>query len=284
LYYEKMLNPTYYINGKWLKKSNSKISINDAGFLFGDGLFETIRFQNKKLFLINKHFSRLKNGLKIIKIKSHIKDEQLEAILNKIIKKNEFSNGLIRLMITRGELEGKPWNYSGPICIYASIRPISPISDLPVKVIYFKEDNYPIIRYKPAIKSMNYIGNMLAKKDAEKLNAFEPVFINNNGLITECALRNIFYIKENTLLTPSEKLGILPGVMRSTIMKIGTKIGLEVVESNIHKNEIQFMDEAFISSTGIGLLPCFWKGWTSDFKLTNQLQKYLFNYINNTCK
>ena len=279
-----MLNPTYYINGNWVKKSDAKISANDAGFLLGDGLFETIRFQNKKLFLINKHLARLKNGLETIKIKSDFSDEEIKSILNKIINKNNINNGLIRLMITRGELEGEPWNYSGPICIYASIRPISPMSSSPVKVVYFYESNYPIIRYTPAIKSMNYIGNMLAKKDAEKFNAYEPVFINNDGFITECAIRNIFYIKGKSLFTPSKKLGILPGVMRDSIMKIGKKNGLEIIESKIHKNEIDSMDEAFISSSGIGLLPCFWEGWNSDFKLTNQLQNYLFNYINDICK
>ena len=279
-----MLNPTYYINGNWVKKSDAKISANDAGFLLGDGLFETIRFQNKKLFLIDKHLARLKNGLETIKIKSDFSDEEIKSILNEIIDKNNINDGLIRLMITRGELEGEPWNYSGPVCIYVSIRPISPMSNSPVKVIYFNESDYPIIRFTPAIKSMNYIGNMLAKKDAEKFNAYEPVFINNDGFITECAIRNIFYIKGNSLITPSEELGILPGVMRDSIMKIGDKIGLEVFESKIHKNELDSMDEAFISSSGIGLLPCFWEGWNSDFKLTNQLQNYLFNYINDTCK
>ena len=63
-----MLNPIYYINGNWVKKSDARISANDAGFLLGDGLFETIRFQNKNLFLIDKHLSRLKSGLKTIKI------------------------------------------------------------------------------------------------------------------------------------------------------------------------------------------------------------------------
>ena len=63
-----------------------------------------------------------------------------------------------------------------------------------------------------------------------------------------------------------------------------TVLVIEVVESKIHKNELDSMDEAFISSSGIGLLPCFWEGWNSDFKLTNQLQNYLFNYINDTCK
>lgn len=279
-----MLNPIYYINGKWIKKSEAKISANDAGFLLGDGLFETIRFQNKNLFLIDKHLSRLKNGLETIKINSHYSNNELIEILNQIIKKNEIENGLIRLMITRGELEGEPWNYEGPVCLYVSIRPISKMSNSPVKVVLFNEKDYPIIRFSPAIKSMNYIGNMLAKKDAEKQGAYEPVFINKSGFITECAIRNIFFIRGKSLITPTEELGILPGVMRDTIMKIGKELGLTIVKDYIKKGDINSMDEAFISSSGIGLLPCYWENWNSDFKLTNQLQNYLFNYINENCK
>ncbi|MBC8198257.1 MAG: aminotransferase class IV [Candidatus Marinimicrobia bacterium] len=279
-----MLNPIFYINGKWEKKSEAQISANDAGFLLGDGLFETIRFQNKKLFLLDKHLARLNSGLKTIKINIEYSNSDLYTILNEIINKNNFENGLIRLIITRGELEGEPWKYNGPTCLYISIRPIAEKSDIPVKVVYFNESDYPIIRFTPAIKSMNYIGNMLAKKDADKYGAYEPVFINNDGFITECAIRNIFYIKNNSLITPSEDLGILPGVTRDTIMKIGADLGLEIIKTKIPQNEIQSMDEAFISSSGIGLLPCFWDGWNSEFKLTKQLQKSLFNYINENCK
>ena len=279
-----MLNPIFYINGKWEKKSEAQISANDAGFLLGDGLFETIRFQNKKLFLLDKHLARLNSGLKTIKINIEYSNSDLYTILNEIINKNNFENGLIRLIITRGELEGEPWKYNGPTCLYISIRPIAEKSDIPVKVVYFNESDYPIIRFTPAIKSMNYIGNMLAKKDADKYGAYEPVFINNDGFITECAIRNIFYIKNNSLITPSEDLGILPGVTRDTIMKIGADLGLEIIKTKIPQNEIQSMDEAFISSSGIGLLPCFWDGWNSEFKLTKKLQKSLFNYINENCK
>ena len=278
-----MLDPIFYINGEWQKKTEANISANDAGFLLGDGLFETIRFQNRKLFLIEKHLARLSLGLKTIKIKADYSDSKLLKILKELIQKNDIENGLIRLMITRGKLEGEPWKYNGPTCLYISIRLISHISDSPVKVVYFNESDYPIIRFTPAIKSMNYIGNMLAKKDAEKYNAYEPVFINDSGFITECAIRNIFYIKGNSLITPSEDLGILPGVTRDTIMGIGSKLGLKIIKTKISKENVNSMDEAFISSSGIGLLPCYWDGWNSNFKLTKQLQTYLFNYINEYC-
>jgi len=122
---------------------------------------------------------------------------------------------------------------------------------------------------------------MLAKKECEKLGYYEPIFYNENNIITECAIRNIFFIKDKTLITPSLDLGILSGVMRNTIISIAKKINLNVLETHIKKEKINLMDEAFISSTGIGLLPCYWDDWHSEFETTNKLKKELFNKINN---
>jgi branched-subunit amino acid aminotransferase/4-amino-4-deoxychorismate lyase len=121
---------------------------------------------------------------------------------------------------------------------------------------------------------------MLAKKDAEKAGAFEPVFYNRDKIITECAIRNIFFIKGKTLITPGLDLGVLPGVIRDTIMEIAPLIGLSVAEELIPFDSINEMDEAFISSTGIGMLPCYWDGWNSKFKLTTLLKKQLDFIIN----
>ena len=176
-------------------------------------------------------------------------------------------------MITRGELDK---NIPG---IYISIKPFYKIPNPPVRVIYLNESNFPIIRFTPAIKSMNYLGNMLAKKETKKLNAFEPIFYNDDNLITECAIRNIFYIRDNTLLTPSLDLGILSGVMRETIIGISNEIGLNVKETHINYSEINSMDEDYISSTGIGLLECYWEKWKSSYSTTKKIKKELFNRI-----
>ena len=276
-----MKNFTHYINGIWEKAHVAKIPFNDAGFLLGDGLFETIRFDNKKLFKPYKHLERLFTSLDIIHINLEYPKEEIAHLLNEIIRRNDLQSGLLRLMVTRGDVEGPPWKYEGAASIYISIRPLSVEPNMPVKVIFYSETNYPIIRYTPAIKSMNYIGNMLAKKDAEKDNAFEPVFYNRDGFITECAIRNIFFIKENTILTPSKNLGVLPGVMRNVIISISKDLQFDIKETNIPMDSINSMDEAFISSTGIGLLPCYWDNWQSDFIITSKIKKNLNQLINN---
>ena len=267
------------MNGTWLENFDSTVPLYDAGFLFGDGLFETIRFDSRKLFYPEKHLERLSAGLDFIRIKLVKSSADIILLLEEIIQRNSIQSGLLRLMVTRGEVEGPPWKYEGLRGIYITIRPLSPEPEYPVKIVFYSEDKYPIIRFNPAIKSLNYIGNMLAKKDAEKEGAFEPVFYNKDGYITECAIRNIFFIQNDTLLTPSTNLGVLPGVMRGTIMSIANELNLTVEDANISIESINDMDEAFVSSTGIGLLPCFWNGWQSDFTIVSKLKKCLKTLI-----
>ena len=271
-----------YINGDWEKTSKSKVPLNDAGFLLGDGLFETVRFDNRKLFRPDKHLERMHASLNVIHIHLESSDSEILKLLANIIQKNELESGLLRLMVTRGNVEGPPWQYTGPASIYINIRPLSSEPVLPVKVVYYCDKEYPIIRYTPAIKSLNYMGNMLAKKDAEKDDAFEPVFYNGDGFITECAIRNIFFIQDKQLLTPSIELGVLPGVMRDTILSMAKEMNITAKEANISMDSINEMDEAFISSTGIGLLPCYWDGWQSDFTITSKLKKRLDRLIDTT--
>tara|TARA_Y100000994_G_scaffold231818_1_gene218560 strand:- start:177 stop:731 length:555 start_codon:yes stop_codon:yes gene_type:complete len=184
-------------------------------------------------------------------------------------------------MVTRGSTDINSSKFNIP-SKYISIKPFYSIPKTPVEVVYLDEKKYPIIRFTPAIKSMNYIGNMLAKRDCDKMGGYEPVFYNNNKIITECAIRNIFFIKNTSLYTPSLDLGILSGVMRDTILKIAKNFNLKIKETHIKLSNIQEMDEAFISSTGIGLLECYWNGWKSDYYYTKRIKKELFNRIKNS--
>ncbi len=270
----------YYIDGKFLCSKDASVPFNDVGFLYGYGLFETMRFDNRKIFSINNHLNRLLGGLKIIGIQIDKTKLELEKLLNKVININSLQSGILRLMITDGDSNHRKNNIKSPR-VFISIKPFYSIPEGPVKVLYLNETDYPIIRFTPAIKSMNYIGNMLSKKDCEQRGGFEPVFYNKEHIITECAIRNIFYFKDNVLITPSLDLGILSGVMRETIIKIAKELKFDVIETHINYNTINEMDEAFISSTGIGLLPCYWDSWVSTFTGTNLIKKEFFNRIRN---
>ena len=267
-----MKNKIYIINGEAVNSSEAKISVDDYGLMRGYAVFETIRFKNKKALGLNSHINRLLKSISFIKMDSDkIKRDHIVSDINRIIEINGWVDGLIKIIITKGLPKNNQKTKLSPN-IYMTIKEIYDIPREPVKVVFYNESKYPILRFNPAIKSINYLGNMMAIEDANRDGAFEVVFYNNDNLITECAMRNIFFIKDNNLITPKLDLGILPGTTRKMISSLSDNINLKYVEKEILIDNINLMDEAFICSSVVGVLPCLWDGWKSDFKLTKRLQ------------
>ena len=273
-------DPIVYANGEWIPLSVASVPFMDSGFWFGDGLFETLRVVNGKIFRPYKHIARMREGMKILKIDFPVPDDQVVALMNELVDRNHLQKTLLRLMCTRGTLSGAPWKHTGPSNLYIGFRYLDALPDFPLKVHFVKEQDYPLGRMYPALKSMTYLPNMLATRDAKAHGAFEPVFINRHGLITECATRNIFFVKQRVLKTPDLKLKILPGVTRDLIIELALKMGLQVDTDPIPSDSVNDMDEAFISSTGIGVCPCTWDGFPgSDYSLTYQLREMVESIV-----
>lgn len=272
-----------FTNGQWVSESEAVVPFQDGGFLYGDSLFETIRVAAGKPFRIEKHLDRLWSGLKVIRLNTPWSRTELLDLCERFITKNALTEGLLRLIITRGTIQGSPWTFTGSPNLYLTGRPLSPIPDLPVTIEFVTESDYPIARFYPAIKSGNYLGNLLAKRDVEQRGAFEPIFVNQDGIITEGAIRNVFFIRGDTLCTPALTLGVLPGVIRDTIIELAQEAGMPVEETHIPRNEVDSFEEVFISSTGVGILPAGWPGMTATYpypitlklreKLNRRLQK-----------
>ena len=267
-----MKNKLYIINSKIVQSTDANISLDDYGFMRGYAVFETMKFKDRRVLSLSYHMDRLFRSLKIINIiLDGDKKEKVISNINKIIEINSLVDGSIKLIITKGTIEDNISNKVSPN-IYITIAELPLIPKSPVKVSFFNESKYPILRFNPAIKSINYLGNMMAIADANKDGAFEVVFYNNDNIITECAMRNIFFIKKNFLITPALNLGILPGTTRTIISKLAQDVNLHYSEEDVTLSKINDMDEAFICSTLVGILPCYWDGWTSDFILTKRLQ------------
>ena len=262
----------YLINGQKTKSDEAKISVDDYGLMRGYGIFETIKFKNRKAHSLNHHMDRLFKSISFIKINSKkIIRKNIISDINKVIKINDLENGLIKIIITKGLVNSKDQGELNPN-IYITINKLYPMPQEPVKIAFYNESKYPILRFNPAIKSINYLGNMMAVEDANKEGAFEVIFYNNDNAITECAMRNIFFIIGNKLITPALELGVLPGTTRKIISRLSGNIGLEYCEEEVLLDNVGSMDEAFICSSVVGILPCYWDGWKSDYKMTKRLQ------------
>ncbi len=266
-------NPIIYCHGAWVRQSEATVPFMDSGFWYGDGLFETLLVANSRIFRPRKHLERMHAGMRVLKIDFPVPDDEVVRLMEETVERNGLGETLLRLMCTRGTLSGAPWKFTGPANLFIGFRYTGTPPPSPAKVKFVAEEDYPIARMVPALKSMTYLGNMLAIRDVVAEGGYEPVFVNRDGVVTECAVRNVFFIKGKTLHTPDISLGILPGVTRDLILELAADMGLAVDMAPIPATDVNKMDEAFISSTGIGILPVTWEGFhPTDYPFTNRLK------------
>ena len=242
---------------------SDQIDINQNLFN-GIGIFETIKFTNNKILFFDEHMNRLYSNDFFDFTK--LKKEKIYEDAIKVINQNSIVEGLIKIIILP---IANDWNN---LEYYIFIRELPQINTPVVKVVFYQESLYPILRFNPMYKSLSYMGNFMAKRDAKLEGAFEPIFYNQDNIITEGAIRNIFFIKENIIYTPSTKLGILNGITRTKIIELAQSENYTVKTQSINLDSINNMDEAFITSSAIGVLPCKWDGWNSDFTITYKLK------------
>lgn len=239
----------------------------------GIGVFETIKFFNNKMLFFNEHIDRLFSNDFFDFTK--IEKEKIYDNAVKVIEKNSVSKGLVKIIIAPVSEDWSELEY------YIFLRELPKIKMPIVKIIFYKESLYPILRFNPMHKSLSYMGNFMAKRDANLEGAFEPIFYNKDNIVTEGAIRNIFFIKENVIFTPSCNLGILNGITRQKVIKLLRSENYIVETRPINFDSINSMDEAFITSSAIGVLPCKWDGWNSDFTITKKLKNQYSDMIKN---
>ena len=263
----------YYINGEFVESKDAKVSFQDGGFQRGNAIFETIRFENNKLFNINSHLDRLRKGIDYLDFDIDISNDELVELMLKTINKNNIKYGAVNLMVSNNfDINNL---FKSKTNIYISIRSISKINHKLVKVIFLNEWEFPIIRFKNSIKINSYAGNIKALKLAKRAGAFDAVFLNKKKQVTEATMRNIFFIKDKRVFTPPTSLGILPGTTRSLIIKLCEEHGYDCSEKMIKFDELNNMDEAFLSSSSYGLIPCYWDSWDNKNLISQKIKKIL---------
>ena len=260
-----------YNDGKWENIMESNISITNLGFQFGYGVFETIRFADSDVVAFDRHLRRMQASLKAYSIDYLLDSKELYDIVLNGIAQNQAKAGTIKIIITPNE-------HSNKSDLYILYRKIEEIKKIPVHITLLNENDYHINRTNSFHKSLNYIGNYIASKYAREKGYFEPIFFNKDGYITEGAFRNIFFVKKKKLVTPPLSMGILPGTTRESVILISKELNIPLDESKIHIDMLDDMDEAFITSAGIGIVPCIWDGWIGKSTIT-QIIKNKFNSI-----
>ena len=246
---------TVYVNGRISDARDAVVSVLDHGFLYGEGVYETLRTYNRRLFLFDRHARRLRRSASMIALDVTFSDEQLlTAITDTMVQAQFGDEAYVRVLVTRGvgELTYDPKATPSPtlaIIVKPQVDPAASVYQDGVAVaIVDTIRNHPG-SVNPMIKSNNLMNNALAMQEAIRRGAFEGVMRNYRGELTECTTANLFIVKDGAVLTPPLDAGILPGITREFIFEIATAIDINVRAAVLRDDDLYGADEAFLTST-----------------------------------
>ena len=249
-----------YIDGRYYDERNAKISVFDHGLLYGDGIFEGIRAYNGRVFKLREHIDRLFCSAKALLLKIPMSHAAIMRATVETCRKNNLRDGYIRLLVTRGKgtLGLNPNRCERPsiIIIADKIQLYPPaLYKKGMEIVTVPTTRNLHSAVNPAIKSLNYLNNILAKIEANNAGVEEAIMLNAEGYVAECTGDNIFLVKEGKLLTPPLSAGALYGITRATVMELAAQSGLPVSEPNLTRYDVFNADECFLTGTGAELIP-----------------------------
>ena len=249
-----------YIDGELFDESEAKISVFDHGLLYGDGVFEGIRFYANRVFKLDEHIDRLFDSARSILLTIPLSKAEVIAATLETIRANGLTDGYIRLVITRGvgSLGLNPYQ-----CPKASVIIIASTITLYPAECYENGLNLVTCATRrptpgalsPQVKSLNYLNNIMAKIEAIQAGGQEGLMLNEQGFVAECTGDNIFIVKNGRITTPPVTAGALDGITRRAIFDISAELGLPIAEEMMTRHEIFIADECFVTGTAAEVVP-----------------------------
>ena len=250
-----------FINGKFVDKEDAKVSVFDHGLLYGDGVFEGIRLYSRCVFKLHEHLERLEQSAKAILLDLPMTREQLTEAVIESCRVNELTDGYLRLVITRGPGHlGLTPDGCGPagVIIIADNIQLYPkeMYESGLKIITVATRRINSAALPPAVKSLNYLNNILVKIEAKKVGFQEALMLNDKGEVAECTGDNVFVIKKGQLYTPPLDAGSLRGITREVVIDIAHELGVPFSEQALTRYDLWNADECFLTGTAAEVIPC----------------------------
>jgi len=249
-----------FVDGKFYSERDAKVSVFDHGLLYGDGVFEGIRAYSGRVFKLKEHIERLFCSAHAILLEIPMSQAELCQATVDTIRANKLKDAYIRLLVTRGvgTLGLNPRSCKNPsiIIIAGKIQVYPPeLYARGMEIV-----TVPTVRnlhsaVNPAIKSLNYLNNILAKIEANNAGVEEAVMLNSEGYVSEGTADNLFIVKRGALFTPPLSAGALYGITRSTVIELAEQSGLKVSEPNLTRYDLFNADECFVTGTGAEIMP-----------------------------
>ncbi len=250
-----------YVNGTIARAEDASIPVYDHGFLYGEGVYETLRTYNRVPFLYDRHLRRLRASAGYLQLDVPFSDESLGTwIGDTMAAAGNMEEAYIRVLLTRGVGELTYDISATPVPSLVII--VKPLEEPPARVFSdgIRIALVPILRnhpgsVNPIIKSNNLLNNALAMQEAYRRGAEEGLMCNYRGELSECSQANFFIVREGVALTPATDAGLLEGLTRSFLFEVGQDVGIEVRSETLFPRDLEDADEAFITSTTRELSP-----------------------------
>lgn len=262
-----------FLNGRFVPEDQAVVSVFDRGFLYGDGLFESLLVMNGKPFRWAQHMERLRRGADLLRIPIPLPTDALRAAADQLVSLNQLPDALIRLTISRGVgLRGySPKGADHPtlvmtlhalpaaVCSWGGAgRPTGPEATPPAPDMRWKlitaTPRLPVGEALAQFKNCNKLPQIVARSEADAAGADESLLLNTDGFVVEGAGSNLFWIDAGAVCTPGLAEGILAGVTRSVVLELCRSMGLNVREDNLTAEELRRRQGIFVSVSSWGVM------------------------------
>ena len=249
-----------FLDGEFVDSEEAKVSVFDHGLLYGDGIFEGIRLYQGCVFKLEEHLERLECSAKAILLDLPWSRRQLRDWICQACRVNGLTDGYIRVVVTRGvgNLGLSPKTCIKPsLIIIADHLRLYPDEyyEKGLKIITGPTRRTSAAALSPGIKSLNYLNNIIAKMEADRLGYIEALMLNEQGYVAECTGDNVFVLRRGRLSTPPSHAGALKGITRRVVIEIAEELNVPLKEENLTRYDIWVSDECFLTGTAAEVVP-----------------------------
>ena len=249
-----------YLNGAFVDEQHATVSVFDRGFLYGDGVFETMRAYQGRIAWLEQHLERLFQSAEMIDLRIQQSKQNFKEILRELIDRNTLGDAIVRMTITRGVgspgLDPKTDSRHTTIITTRPYHPYPPTHySKGVSLVIVTIKRNPIESMPPSIKSLNFLNNMLAKVEATQKGAFDAIMLNQHNHLTEATTSNLFLVRQEELFTPAVICGILEGITRDAVLSLAQAKGISCHQQPLTVEELFSADECFLTNTSMELMP-----------------------------
>ncbi len=278
-----------FLNDKLVPEHEAVVSVFDHGFLYGDGIYETMRAYDGTVFMLERHIERLDRSAGLIRL--HIPEPQvITGAVYAALQANGLKSAYIRVSVSRGK---GPVGLDPALCPRPTFVVIAEefreypdeLYERGVKLIIARTRRNLVAALDPKIKSLNFLNNILAKIEAKERNAYEAIMLNANGFIAEGTVCNIFFVRDGVLCTPAVEVGVLDGITRELVIHLAEKDRIPVEQGRYLPEDIFRASEVFFTNTTSEIMPI---AQIEDIRyeigavtgaLRSRYREYVMNYV-----